>query len=171
MEGTMSTSTPNPGRRPPLRIRAAATREHLVALFPKAFMPKGADKIPLKIGIHADIRARDPSISGVKLGAALHDYVTGPKYLRALVAGAPRLDLDGQPAGEVTERDELNAKLQLADFHFRGLLHKRIGQLREALKPLAAITTTAVDEAAGATVTTLKTLDIVRARRALEETR
>jgi len=35
-------------------------------------------------------------------------------YLQGLVAGAPRIDLDGNPAGEVTARDAEHAATKLA---------------------------------------------------------
>jgi sRNA-binding protein len=39
------------------RRRAAATRKLLTETFPLAFMPKSAEKRPLKVGIYADVRA------------------------------------------------------------------------------------------------------------------
>jgi len=77
------------------------TRELLVTMFPKCFMPRGADKFPLKIGIHKDIVGK--GISRNKLRIALRDYTRGWKYRQALVCGADRVDLDGNPSGKVTE--------------------------------------------------------------------
>lgn len=91
----------SPARRARERKLATHTREILVERFPKAFMPKGADKIPLKLGIRADIRAACPDLSGLAVGVALFDYVSGFKYRDALKEGADRVDLDGNPVAKV----------------------------------------------------------------------
>ena len=45
---------------------------------------------------------------------ALTAYTRRVMYLRGLVAGAARVDLDGNPAGEVTARDAEYAAAKLA---------------------------------------------------------
>ena len=71
--------------------------------FPQAFVPeKDLPHRPLKIGIHVDLKARCPALSERERGTVLHWYVTRTIYLRACVAGAPRIDLDGNVCGEVT---------------------------------------------------------------------
>lgn len=57
---------------------------------------------PLKIGIHKDIAevGMDPALVKIALGA----YVSKYPYRHTLLAGAVRIDLDGQAAGEVLER-------------------------------------------------------------------
>lgn len=88
-----------------------ANRELLAERFPLCFAPKEvAEKRPLKIGIYHDIRARLPELSGRRVTAALHDYTTGPKYWTALVAGAVRIDLDGNPAGVVSADEADHAR-------------------------------------------------------------
>ena len=60
--------------------------------FPQAFVAeKYLPHRPLKIGIHVDLKARCPALSERKRGAVLHWYVTRTMYLRACVAGAPRV--------------------------------------------------------------------------------
>ena len=48
------------------------------------------------------------------MARALGDYTSGPTYLRACVAGAPRIGLDGKPCGEVSEQQAAHAKARLA---------------------------------------------------------
>lgn len=85
------------------------TREMLVASFPNCFMPKGADKLPLKIGINKDIIQAIPEIGFKNLTEALIDYTGGPSYLAAMRSGASRYDLDGKPCGIVREVDAEHA--------------------------------------------------------------
>ena len=69
---------------------------------------------PLKVGIAAAIPARCRAIERRALKMALTAYTGRVMYLRGLVAGAARLDLDGNPAGEVTARDAEYAAAKLA---------------------------------------------------------
>jgi ProP effector len=49
------------------------------------------------------------------LGLAMRLYTSNSGYLRAsMISGADRIDLDGNPAGTVTEKDAANAAQQLA---------------------------------------------------------
>ncbi|MBS9476197.1 ProQ/FINO family protein [Ancylobacter radicis] len=100
-------------------LRAEATREVLVERFPRTFMPKGERKIPLKVGIYQDLRIAAPDLSARKMADALHDYTTGRTYLRALVAGAHRIDLDGWPEGVVTTEEAVIAAQTLRDIDAR----------------------------------------------------
>jgi len=56
---------------------------------------------PLKVGIAADIPARCPAVERRVLSVSLRVYVRRVMYLRGLVAGAARVDLDGNACGEV----------------------------------------------------------------------
>lgn len=97
-----------------LRRRVAEeTREQLLERFPRCFRPKGATKTPLKVDIFKDIRAAAPDIPRRRLQLALKDYTSGRTYLRAIVAGAYRVDLDGFPAGEVNDQDAAIARARL----------------------------------------------------------
>ena len=87
----------------------------LTEAFPQTFvLEKYRPHRPLKFGIAADIPARFPAVERRVLSAALSAYARRVMYLRALVAGAARVNLDGNPAGEVTARDAEYAAAKLA---------------------------------------------------------
>jgi len=83
--------------------RINALLAELCEKFPLAFRPWLAPPPwpALKIGIHRDIRQRIPAVSRRLLNAALGYYTSCPSYRAGLVAGAVRVDLDGELAGEV----------------------------------------------------------------------
>ncbi|MBY6265532.1 hypothetical protein EI613_26955 [Azospirillum sp. 412522] len=95
-----------PGNRTGLR----ADRRALAAAFPACFnQPKSrAPKRPLKVGITADLIARGITgedgqpLSHKRIERAVRDYCLGTKYDAALIPGAVRIDLDGNPAGSVS---------------------------------------------------------------------
>lgn len=99
------------------KAAAEATREILVERFPRCFMPKSGKKLPLKVGIYHDLRAVVTDIPARRLNAALHDYTAGRTYLRALVGGAHRVDLDGFPAGIVSSDEASAARERMRQFH------------------------------------------------------
>lgn len=110
------------------RVRIAETRKVLAERFPAAFMRKGGPtKLPLKVGIRDDVLAAVPDLNPTLVRRAIGDYVTGPKYARAMVAGAVRFDLQGMPAGVVTEEEAKYAqsreyrRRQKSREHFRKL--------------------------------------------------
>lgn len=94
-------------RRNPTSLRA--DRRSLARAFPACFnRPKSkAPKRPLKVGITADLIAGGVTgedglpLSRSRIERAVRDYCLGTKYLTALVSGAVRIDLDGNPAGVV----------------------------------------------------------------------
>jgi ProP effector len=104
----------------------AATAARLAELFPALFA--GAPK-PLKLRIQVDIQERAPGVfSKQALSAFFRRYTGGTAYLIAVSKGKARFDLDGQPAGELSDEhrqvatDELarrrtnaNAKRELED--------------------------------------------------------
>src|SRR5215475_12644254 len=76
--------------------------------------PRGRRR-PLKLGIREDVLAAlDGAIPAGKVSAALRWYVSSPEYQRRLVHGAWRVDLNGRPAGTVSQEDEAHARAQLA---------------------------------------------------------
>jgi len=78
----------------------AETAERLKGLFPALFA--GPAK-PIKLRIQADIQARAPGqFTKAALSAFLRRYTGSTSYLIALTRAAQRLDLDGQPAGEIS---------------------------------------------------------------------
>jgi ProP effector len=92
---------------------AITVRAILAERFPLAIKPKGADKSPLKIGVKQDVIARCPDLSKRQIRDALRDYTSGFLYLRALINGACRIDLDGQPAGEIAAEHRTGAQARL----------------------------------------------------------
>jgi len=80
--------------------------------FPQAFPKKPAPKVPLKIGILEDIlqHAQELGLSEAELRDAIRTWCRGARYWIALVEGAPRLDLTGQPQGSVTQADARRAQ-------------------------------------------------------------
>ena len=92
-----------------------ATLVRLAEAFPQTFvLEKYRPHWPLKVGIAAAIPARCPELEWRVLKMALTAYTGRVMYLRGLVEGAARLDLDGNPAGEVTARDADYAATKLA---------------------------------------------------------
>ena len=74
------------------------------------------DRKPLKVGIFADIVAALGDGAAPPrhvIGAALRAYTQPPAYLGSMVIGAARIDLDGTPAGIVTEAEAVDAKARL----------------------------------------------------------
>jgi ProP effector len=72
----------------------------LMEQWPRVFADK--DPRPLKIGIFEDIVAAKTTLSSAEIKAGIACYCGRPRYFRALVAGAQRIDLEGNSAGEVT---------------------------------------------------------------------
>jgi sRNA-binding protein len=65
-----------------------------------------ARRRPLKVGIHEDIvAALGDAIEPRELKAALAYYTRNVAYLRHMLHGAWRIDLAGNPAGEVSRRN------------------------------------------------------------------
>ncbi len=87
-----------------------ATAE-LKALFPALFTGKPK---PVKLRIQADIQERAPSkFSKAQLSAFLRRHTGSTGYLIALTQAKTRFDLDGQPAGEISEEHLTAAKDEL----------------------------------------------------------
>ena len=126
-----------PMKSPPLtgkEVRAVLTS--IAEWFPQAFVSeKYLPHRPLKIGIHVDLQARCPALSERERGA-VHCYVTRTMYLRACVAGAPRIDLDGNVCGEVTAAEARHAAARLATLAARARKQELI-KSRAAAKPAA----------------------------------
>jgi len=98
----------------PAAVRSPeAAAERLKGLFPALF---GGPAKPIKLKIQADIEARAPGVFPKPvLTAFLRRYTAGNAYLRALVREPNRIDLDGQPAGEVAAEHREAAKKALAE--------------------------------------------------------
>lgn len=82
--------------------------------FPQAFPVNPAPKVPLKEGIlkDAEQHLERLGITGDQLKQAIATWCRGTRYWAAMTENAPRLDLDGQPAGSVTASQAVYAKQQ-----------------------------------------------------------
>ena len=126
-------------------IHAALTR--LAEWFPQTFvLEKHLPHRPLKVGIAADILARCPVLTRRELGPVLGIYAKRVMYLQSLVAGAIRIDLDGNPAGEVSAADAEHAAATLAEI----LASREAGQVLVAASRAARIAKQAAATAAAA---------------------
>ncbi len=96
----------------PADLPPAVCAAKLAELFPALF---GAGRaLPIKLRVQADIQQRAPGVFSRKsLSIFLHRHTTSTPYIRALVNSPHRFDLDGQPAGEVTEEHRLAATAEL----------------------------------------------------------
>ncbi|MBO0735426.1 MAG: ProQ/FinO family protein [Alphaproteobacteria bacterium] len=99
--------------------RNKATIAELVQHFPSCFVIDKQRKRPLKIGIDRDIQARLPQLTHKRLGAGLRFYTSDINYLKRMSAGAQRVDLSGEPVGEVTEAEAREAAARLAAIYAR----------------------------------------------------
>ena len=99
--------TAQPASKP---VRGNALLEQLQAEFPVF-----RDCKPLAIGIHKQLMERKPDLDKNKVRVALHGHTASSRYLKVLKEGAPRLDLDGPPAGEVTAEQQDVAVKTLRD--------------------------------------------------------
>ncbi len=92
----------------------AACAAKLAELFPALFGPEGPPK-PLKLRIQADIQQRAPGLFTRRtLSLFLSRYTTGNAYIRSLLQSTTRFDLDGQPAGEISDEHRQAATDELA---------------------------------------------------------
>src|SRR5512144_644610 len=99
-------SADSPGQAPKFQQILATLR----ALYPQCFFPADTDPKPLKIGIHKDLAARGElpeAITATRLRNFLAWYVRRYRYRKVLIHGGPRVDLEGNAAGEVTEEHSL----------------------------------------------------------------
>lgn len=96
----------------PAPAPAADATAELKALFPALFTGKPK---PVKLRIQADIQERAPGkFSKAQLSAFLRRHTGGTGYLIALTQAKTRFDLDGNPAGEITEEHLVAAREELA---------------------------------------------------------
>ena len=77
--------------------------------------PVFKDCRPLALGIHKTIREREPEINAGELRLAMRLHTTSTRYLKALLAGKERFNLDGLADGEVTEEHRSTADTSLRE--------------------------------------------------------
>lgn len=92
-----------------------AALEALAARWPAAFPRDRSTLRPWAIGLHNDIDEKSLGISRQVLRLALKRVTRSEEYLTALASGGPRIDLEGNPRGEVTEEARADAVTRLAE--------------------------------------------------------
>ena len=112
-----SVSTSNPARE---------LLGQLAALFPII-----AKAEPLAIGIDKSLFERVPDLPRKHLRTALRTHTASTRYLKAVVRSPHRFDLDGQPAGEISEEQRMHAKA-LLDERFAKMATQRKEQEAKA---------------------------------------
>ncbi|WP_044874260.1 ProQ/FINO family protein [Pseudomonas sp. LFM046] len=113
--------------------------------FPLAFPRNPAPKVPLKQGIFEDAQQHLEVLgtTAEQLKQAIGSWCSGGRYWACMVENAARVDLQGQPVGEVTAAQALHAR-KLASRRAR-----EQAQERKAKRPQPAATATeAVEEPA-----------------------
>lgn len=100
-------------------------RAHLADLF-AVIAYSGQPKRPLALGIKADLIGANTGLVPADVGHFLRAYTFGPRYLRALKAGASRFDLDGMLDGAVTREDADHAALCLRTHYADREWHRRL---------------------------------------------
>jgi hypothetical protein len=108
----------------PVRARAGArdkaARRHgplstisgrLFAAFPRAFK---YPPVPLAVGIGRELcQLMRPEFKPAEIRVFLHAWTSGPRYLKAVVRGEMRRNLDGSPAGMPEVEHRAAARQQL----------------------------------------------------------
>ena len=90
---------------------------YLAEKFPLCFSLEGEAK-PLKIGLFQDLSEAlkdDERVSKTQLRHALRQYTSNWRYLQGCKVGAVRVDLQGNPAGELEQEHADHAAQQLAE--------------------------------------------------------
>jgi ProP effector len=89
----------------------------LAERFPLCFSAEGEAR-PLKIGIFQDLVERvqgEENLSKTQLRSALRLYTSSWRYLYGVKVGAQRVDLDGNPCGELEQQHVDHARQQLGE--------------------------------------------------------
>lgn len=96
----------------PVPMTPSACARRLGELFPALF---GGSPKPLKLRVHVDIQARAPGeFPKAVLAAFMRRHTGSTAYLQAVARGGARIDLDGQPAGDISAEHRQAAVDELA---------------------------------------------------------
>lgn len=109
-----------------------AVIELLAETFPKCFAVLETRRRPLKLGIHHDIVAAQPSLDTKLLRRALHRYTYCTAYWISLGRYQYRYDLNGDIAGEVSEEHRAGALAGIAALKRRRENQKRDREMKAA---------------------------------------
>lgn len=132
---------PSPKARPRVQDPAVEAIWALQKHFPLAFPVNPAPKVPLKEGILKDAEQHLEllGLTSEQLKLGISTWCQGTRYWKCMVEDAPRLDLNGQPAGVVTASQALHAKRQAS--------RQRSQDRRNRTEPKTAVQAPAVDAA------------------------
>jgi ProP effector len=98
-------------------LAADAAIALLAETWPACFSVYEGRRKPLKLGIHQDVLAAlEGAITPKELKNALRHYTGNRCYLRRSIAGAARIDLDGNPAGTITAEEAVAAATKMAAY-------------------------------------------------------
>lgn len=105
----------------------------LAERFPQCFSAEGEAR-PLKVGIFQDLVVRlegDMNLSKTQLRSALRLYTSSWRYLHGIKAGAVRVDLDGNPCGELEQQHVEHARTQLEEARARVAASRAAAQAKK----------------------------------------
>ena len=105
---SQTTDAPEESKRPRVEPRAILKRLQTES-------PAFRDNKPLALKIDTSILERYPDLDRKSLRIALRMHTASTKYLKSLERGSERFDLDGKPAGEVTEEQRQHAASTLKE--------------------------------------------------------
>ena len=97
------------------KINRPRMKELLIQELPNCFK-KGEQKQPLCIGIHLQVHSHykdDARFEPKTLQTGINKYCCGEKYLKTIIEGASRIDIDGHPVGIVTAEEAAFAQGKL----------------------------------------------------------
>ncbi|THF65666.1 ProQ activator of osmoprotectant transporter prop [Pseudothauera nasutitermitis] len=109
-EVTPDTAPDQPASRP-----SPATEARELLKWLQSVSPTFKDCRPLALRIDAAIHERFPEVSRKALRSALRLHTASTRYLKAVEKGTQRFDLDGQPAGEITDEQRSHAAATLKE--------------------------------------------------------
>lgn len=92
---------------------ARAERRAIYALFKRTF-PVFWEKKLLKIGIHLDRYKRLPEYSHQKIAQVIRWQTSDRTYLKNILSGAVRFNLEGDPVGTITDTEKADARKRLS---------------------------------------------------------
>jgi ProP effector len=110
-------ATPRPSYKERQRLAARNIRQEMKKRWPQIFDVSGEEIKPLKVGIQRDIAEQFPGTARYIIWQAIAQWQREHQemYLKALAAGGPRYNLDGQICGDVDAKHQAQAQTQLAD--------------------------------------------------------
>lgn len=147
-------NSPAEATRPTFKIRVAQAQAFLHGQYPDLFGDKSK---PLAIGIHRALLDRHPDLDAPGLKRALVMHTLRRTYQMSLArAGSARVDLDGNPVGEVTEEQAEHARDQLESMKLEAARKRKEKLAKAQTKPPKPETPPAPSDALGRPVLRLK---------------